>query len=104
MSSIPFRLKLKVIWFKSFLGLAIDQITINQNYSITPYYFWPRTEAWDQLKLELDSKTWLSQDEKVKTLTLASDIMNYWLEYRNTETSVDLEKQFQDIEIVKLTN
>ena len=104
MSSIPFRLKLKVIWFKSFLGLAIDQITINQNYSITPYYFWPRTEAWDQLKLELDSKTWLSQDEKVKTLTLASDVMNYWLEYRNTETSVDLEKQFQDIEIVKLTN
>ena len=104
MSSISFRLKLKVIWFKSFLGLAIDQITINQNYSITPYYFWPRTEAWDQLKLELDSKTWLSQDEKVKTLTLASDIMNYWLEYRNTETSVDLEKQFQDIEIVKLTN
>ena len=104
MSSIPFRLKLKVIWFKSFLGLAIDQITINQNYSITPYYFLPRTEAWDQLKFELDSKTWLSQDEKVKTLTLASDIMNYWLEYRNTETSVDLEKQFQDIEIVKLTN
>ena len=104
MNSRPFRLKLKVIWVKNFLGLAIEQITTNQNYFLTPYYFWPRTEAWDQLKLELDSKNWLSQEEKVAILTTTSNVMNYWLSSRNTVTLENLETRFQNIEICKLNS
>jgi len=47
------QLKLKVLWLKNVLCLAIDQTVIKQSYPLTQYYFWPRTEAWDQLKLEL---------------------------------------------------
>ena len=60
MENKSFQLRLKVVWFKDFLGLAIDQVNSDLQYSLTPYYFWPRTEAWEQLKLELDSKIWLN--------------------------------------------
>ena len=56
------RLKLKAVWGKNFLGLAIDQVNDIYNLPITTYYFWPRTEAWEQLKLELDSKLWLNKE------------------------------------------
>ena len=61
------QLQLKVVWLKDFLGLAIDNVILDQNYSLTPYYFWPKTEAWELLRLDLNSKIWLTQEEKFKT-------------------------------------
>ena len=90
MENRTYQLKLKIVWFKDFLGLAIEQVILNQHYSLTPYYFWPKTEAWEQLKLELDSKLWLTQEEKVKILKVIGDVMNYWLSYRSTKTAKDL--------------
>ena len=87
MNNQTFQLKLKVAWLKNFLGLSIDQVVGNQKYAMTPYYFWPRTEAWEQLKLELDSKLWLTEEEKIKLLKTAGDVLNYWLSYRNTKTA-----------------
>ena len=104
MDKKQFRLKLKIAWFKNFLGLAIDQVSSNQQYSLTPYYFWPKTEAWEQLKLELNSKLWLTQEEKIKILETASDVMNFWLAYRNVKTSKDLKEEFQDVEVLYLNN
>jgi 30S ribosomal protein 3 len=47
------KLKLRVVWCRNFLGLAINQRNLKREYSLTCYYFWPKTEAWEQLKLEL---------------------------------------------------
>jgi|TARA_B110000971_G_C20017424_1_gene504640 30S ribosomal protein 3 len=94
-------LKLKVAWFKNFLGLAIDQVSLDkQQYSLTSYYFWPKTEAWKQLELELDSKLWLNQEEKVKILKTAGDITNYWVSYRNTKSVNQLKEDFKRVEVV----
>ena len=60
-----YKLKLKVLWVENILGFGVDQLTIKQQSPVTLYYFWPRTEAWEQLKSELDSKLWLSKEEKV---------------------------------------
>ena len=35
MNNKPFQLRLKVAWFKNFLGLAIDQVVLDQDYSLT---------------------------------------------------------------------
>jgi len=102
MSKKLFQLKLKVVWFKNFLGLAIDQVNANQQYSLTPYYLWPKTEAWEQLKLELDSKFWLGQDEKIKILKTTRDVMDHWLSYRNTKGVKNLKEDFQEIAIVTM--
>jgi 30S ribosomal protein 3 len=91
------QLKLKVVWFKNFLGLSIDQVILKQQYSLTPYYFWPRTEAWEQLKLELDSKLWLDKEEKIRILETTGDVMNYWLTYRKQKNISDCKKDFQEV-------
>ena len=102
MTKKPYQLKLKIAWFKNFLGLAIDQVNLDQRYSLTPYYFWPKTEAWEQLKLELDSKNWLTQKEKLDILKIASNVMEYWLSYRNKKTAQDLIEDFEGVEIVTI--
>ena len=96
----PLRLRLRVAWFKNFLGLAIDQANSSQQHSLTPYYFWPKTEAWEQLKLELNSKNWLTQEEKIRTLKITRDVMEYWLSYRNTGTIENFKEDFQNSEIL----
>ena len=94
-----FQLKLKIAWFKDFLGFAVDQVYCNQEYPLTSYYFWPRIQAWEQLKLELDSKPGLTQQEKTRILDTAGGVMNYWLSYRNTKTAENLRKDFYDINV-----
>ena len=104
MNKKSFFLKLKVAWFKDFLGLAINQVSLDQEYSLTPYYFWPKTEAWEQLKLELDSKNWLSNEEKITILKTVGEVMNYWLSYRNTKTVPDFKADFEEVEILTIKN
>ena len=96
------QLKLKVLWLKNVLGLAIDQTVIKQSYPLTQYYFWPRTEAWDQLKLELDSKPWLSEKEKISTLNLATDIISHWRTNRNTDAVQKVANNFSEAVFVDL--
>ena len=95
-------LKLKVLWLKNILGLAIDQTVIKQPYPLTQYYFWPRTEAWDQLKLELDSKPWLSEKEKIVILNLATDIISHWRTNRNTDAVQKIANNFSEAVFVDL--
>ena len=96
------KLKLKVLWLKNVLGLALDQKVIKQSYPLTQYYFWPRTEAWDQLKLELDSKPWLSEKEKISTLNLATDIISHWRTNRNTDGVQKVANNFSEAVFVDL--
>ena len=102
MNNKSFQLKLKIAWFKNFLGLAVYQVNGSHHYSLTPYYFWPRTEAWEQIKLELDSKLWLTEDEKIKILKTTSDVMRYWLSYRNKKTSQNLKDELQDVQVLTI--
>ena len=46
------------------LGLAIDQKVLN-NYPVTQYYFWPRTEAWE-LKIRTGFKALVNRKRKSK--------------------------------------
>jgi 30S ribosomal protein 3 len=96
------QLKLKVLWLKNVLGLAIDQTVIKQSYPLTQYYFWPRTEAWDQLKLELDSKPWLSEKEKIVILNLATDIITHWRTNRNADAVNKIANTFSEAAFVDL--
>ena len=99
------QLKLKAIWGKNFLGLAIDQVTGTYQLPITTYYFWPRTEAWEQLRLELELKPWIQAEEKVKVLNSAARLMNsYMQEYRNTESIENVKKQFNEVTFSKISN
>ena len=95
-------LKLKAVWGKNFLGLAIDQVIGTYPLPITTFYFWPRTEAWEQLRLELELKPWIPEKEKIKVLNSAARLMNFCMqEYRNTESIEVVKKRFKEVTFSK---
>ena len=97
-----FGLKLKVFWHEQFLGLSIQQINQKKLTPVTPYYLWPKTRAWEQLKLELDSRLWLREEEKIEVLNAASEIMNYWKKNRKLKKTMNITQQFPTLDIAGL--
>ena len=69
---------LHVLWLDSSLGIALNQRTEKGTLPLTSYYFWPTSEAWEQIKSELESKSWVPEEERVRLLNLVVEIMNLW--------------------------
>ncbi|XP_077234518.1 small ribosomal subunit protein cS23-like isoform X2 [Tasmannia lanceolata] len=73
------RLVLKFIWLEKNIGLALDQVIPGHGtIPLSPYYFWPRKDAWEELKSKLESKPWISQKRMIILLNQATDIINLW--------------------------
>ncbi|KAI3882787.1 hypothetical protein MKX03_020787 [Papaver bracteatum] len=73
------RLVLKFVWLEKNIGLALDQvIPAHGTIPLSPYYFWPRKDAWEELKSMLESKPWISQKRMIILLNQATDIINLW--------------------------
>ena len=77
------KLNLQVLWLDDSLGLAVNQQTSGGIFPLTPYYFWPISEAWEQIKFELDSKPWITEEERVNLLNSVVKVMNEWQQSRN---------------------
>nr|GLL26346.1 30S ribosomal protein 3, chloroplastic-like isoform X1 [Ipomoea trifida] len=72
-------LVLKFIWLEKNIGISLDQVIPGHGtIPISPYYFWPRKDAWEELKVMLESKPWISQKQMVILLNQATDIINLW--------------------------
>ncbi|GER42324.1 30S ribosomal protein 3 [Striga asiatica] len=74
------RLVLKFVWMEKNVGIAIDQVIPGGHGTIpvSPYYVWPRKDAWDELRAVLESKPWISRKQAVVLLNQATDIINLW--------------------------
>ncbi|KAJ4842987.1 hypothetical protein Tsubulata_046707 [Turnera subulata] len=75
------RLALKFIWMRKKIGIGLNQVIPRYGtIPLSPYYFWPREDAWEQLKLLLESKPWISQNQVHILLNQATDIILLWQE------------------------
>ncbi|KAJ8549152.1 hypothetical protein K7X08_032859 [Anisodus acutangulus] len=73
------RLVLKFIWMEKNIGISLDQVILGHGtIPLSPYYFWPRKDAWEDLKVMLESKPWISQKQMIILLNQATDIINLW--------------------------
>nr|XP_016476227.1 PREDICTED: 30S ribosomal protein 3-1, chloroplastic-like [Nicotiana tabacum] len=73
------RLVLKFIWMEKNIGLGLDQVLPGHgSVPLSPYFFWPRKDAWEELKTTLESKPWISQKQMIILLNQATDIINLW--------------------------
>lgn len=82
--------KLRFLWLKNNLGVGVDQVfPKGQTSPLTEFYFWPRNDAWEELKAALEAKNYVSERDTVLLLNRTTEVINFWQETPEERPTVE---------------
>lgn len=92
---------LNFLWLDRNVAVAVDQFfskaeAPNEKSPVTEYYFWPRNDAWEELKSCLESKPWISDRDKILLLNRTTEVINFWQDEETKHTIDEAKEKFPD--------
>lgn len=90
------RFSLNFLWLDRNIGVAVDHcFGKGQKSPLTEFFFWPRTDAWEELKACLESKPWVSERDRVLLLNQTTEVINFWQDEENKHTLEEAKEAFE---------
>lgn len=87
---------LNFLWLDKNIAVAVDQVFSRGHRSpVTEFFFWPRKDAWEELKASLEGKAWIGEREKVLLLNRCTEVINYWQD-ENKHSAKEAASKFPD--------
>lgn len=93
----PLQFTLNFLWLEKNVAIAVDQLfDQNKKSPVTEYFFWPRVDAWEELKDAMEAKPWVQERDKIILLNKATEIINFWQDNEPRKTVQEAREAFPD--------